>query len=245
MPYRRLPNTDSARIRALQRANEKGRELPPFKLAYSQSTFQKAKFFLPHFEKLIQQHKQDMQYQVKKNTEYQAIIKKARLYISHFIQVLNFAVIRGELPSITRTFYGLDKNSRSLPSLNTEEDILHWGEKMIKGEAQRTMKGQSPITNPTIAVVKVRYEQFLEAYNYQKTLQKSNTRTYEKIVDLRKEADEIILNVWNEVENHFKDLPDEMKREKSAEYGIIYFYRKNELGKTKLLSIERAGLRHS
>jgi len=35
MPYRRLPNTDTARIRAMKTALELGKELPPHKLAYS------------------------------------------------------------------------------------------------------------------------------------------------------------------------------------------------------------------
>jgi len=47
MPYRRLPNTDSARIRAMKSALEKGKNLHPFKLAYSQATYVKLKTFLP------------------------------------------------------------------------------------------------------------------------------------------------------------------------------------------------------
>jgi hypothetical protein len=38
MPYRRLPNTDSARLRAMKIALEKGKELPPYKMAYSSKT---------------------------------------------------------------------------------------------------------------------------------------------------------------------------------------------------------------
>ena len=44
MPYRRLPNTDNARIKAMKRAHELGTDLPPFKLAFSQGIFQKIKF---------------------------------------------------------------------------------------------------------------------------------------------------------------------------------------------------------
>jgi len=38
MPYRRLPNTDAARVRALKTALDKGKEVPPHKLAYSAKT---------------------------------------------------------------------------------------------------------------------------------------------------------------------------------------------------------------
>ena len=53
MPYRRLPNTDVARLRALRTAYTIGKELPPFKLAFSQSTLQKIQSFLPSFEKIL------------------------------------------------------------------------------------------------------------------------------------------------------------------------------------------------
>jgi hypothetical protein len=35
--------------------------------------------------------------------------------------------------------------------------------------------------------------------------------------------------VWNEVEDHYKDMPDETKRNLAKIYGVVYFYRKSEL----------------
>lgn len=99
----------------------------------------------------------------------------------------------------------------------------------------RMRKGQTPITNPTIAVVKVRYEQFLDAYNHQKILQQNTQRTLKELNTLRAKADEIILNIWNEVEASYSDLPDDERREKAMEYGLNYVYRKNEIKGLKLL----------
>ena len=39
----------------------------------------------------------------------------------------------------------------------------------------------------------------------------------------------LIQRLWNEIEDHFGDLPEEMKREKCGQYGIVYVFRKNEL----------------
>jgi hypothetical protein len=47
--------------------------------------------------------------------------------------------------------------------------------------------------------------------------------------DLRREADEIILTVWNEVETHFAKMPEGDKRKECEVYGLIYFFRKGEL----------------
>ncbi len=242
MPYRRLPNTDNARHKALLKAYQKGKETPPFKLAFSQSTYQKTVSFLPGYEKTMLQQKTALAKQIEKNREYHLLMKKAKLYISHFIQVVNMAIQRGELSVSILENYNLGKYSKKLPPLNSEEDIIYWGREIIEGETKRIRKGMSPITNPTIAVVKVRYEKLLEAYRNQKNLQATNNRALQALADLRPTADDIILQVWNEVEESFKDLPDELKREKASEYGLVYVFRKNELNDPSLFSSRQLGI---
>lgn len=235
MPYRRLPNTDSARIRALKAAYDKGKSIPPFQLAYSQSTFAKVELFINSFEKAMAHYKAAYNHQVERGKEYQQLMKKAKLYLSHFIQVLNMAINRSELQPSVREVYGMDLDESRIPSLNTEKDLIDWGKKIIDGEMSRMRKNQAPITNPTIAVVKVRYEQFIEAFNHQKILQQNTQRSLKELDTLRAKADDIILSIWNEVENFYSDLPDDERREKSSEYGLIYVYRKNEIKGLKLL----------
>jgi len=229
MPYRRLPNTDSSRLRALHILYSKGKELPPFKLGFSQNVYTRIQSFLPGFENAISQFRQAYAIQVKRGREYQNLMKKARMYISHFIQVVNMAISRGELPAQTRAYYGLEEHSSRLPSLVSEKDILKWGEAIIKGEQQRIMKGMAPVTNPTVAVVKVRFENFKEACQNQKVLQKNSERALEELSRMRKQADEIISQAWNEVEESFAGLPDEVRRSRASEYGVVYVYRKYEL----------------
>ena len=65
------------------------------------------------------------------------------------------AILRGELPAETRAYFGLATDESTVPSLNTENDLMSWGRRIIEGEEFRIKKGGSPITNPTIAVVKV------------------------------------------------------------------------------------------
>lgn len=234
MPYRRLPNTDIARLKALQTANDKGREIPPFNLAFSQNAFQKVQSFLPSFNKALNESKQAYESQVGKNKDYLRTMKKAKLYISHFIQVVNMAILRGELPVSERSFFNLDEDEKKTPTLQTEMEIIDWGKLIIDGEEIRKAKGRSPITNPTIAVVKVRYEQFIDSYKFQKTLQKNYHRALDKLAEMRNTADEIILQVWNEVEEHFMDLSDDERRKNASEYGVSYVFRKNELQKLNL-----------
>jgi hypothetical protein len=232
MPYRRLPNTDTARIKAMRIALEKGKELPPPKLAFSSKTVVRLQKFLPQYEHNIQQYRQTLASQNKKCKDYNEILRKAKIYLTHFIRVMNMAIFRGDLPVETRAYYGLATDESTVPSLNSENELMSWGRRVIEGEEFRIRKGGSPITNPTIAVVKVRFENFIEAWNYHNVLAKKTFDFIEKNNSLRKEADEIILQLWNEIETTHSLFPEEIRKSKSEEYGLVYFYRKNELEKS-------------
>jgi hypothetical protein len=237
MPYRRLPNTDTARIRAMKIALQKGQELPPHKLAFSSKTVVRLQKFLPHFQNNIQYYRHSVNIQTTKSKDYNEFLRKARIYLTHFIRVMNMAIYRGDLPVETRTFYGMAINESTVPSLNSENELVSWGKRIIEGEEFRIRKGGNPITNPTIAVVKVRYENFLQALYYHNTQAKKNFEFMEKNSTLRKEADDIILQIWNEVEKSHLELPEETRKIRNEEYGLIYFYRKNELMKSNTLEI--------
>lgn len=229
MPYRRLPNTDAARIRALKTALDKGKEVPPHKLAYTAKTILRLQKFLPLFEHSIQLQRQAVISQSKKSREYNESQRKARVYLTHFIRVMNMAIFRGDLPAETRAYYGLATNESTVPPLNTENELISWGRRIIEGEEFRIRKGGSPITNPTIAVVKVRFGNFLEEDNHHKTLLKKTFDYTERTGDMRREADEIILEIWNEIEASQESLPEEVKRKECEDYGVVYFFRKGEL----------------
>jgi hypothetical protein len=240
MPYRRLPNTDNARIKALNNAFEKGTELPPFKLAFSQGLFQQVKSLLPNFENAISEHWIALNLHAEKNKDYHLKMKKAKLYISHFIQVVDMAITRGELNPEIRFQFGLNEEERKLPNLNTEEELIETGKKLSDGERNRKLKGLAPITNPTIAVVQVHYDKFFDAYNNQKGLKRRSGIAQENLAELREKTDAVIQQIWNEVEEKFDDLPEEIRREKSAEYGVVYVFRKNELDGLNLFHSQRA-----
>ncbi len=235
MPYRRLPNTESARYKALKTALDKGNNLPPYKLPYSQQSLKRLRSFFPEYERLFKQLEESRDYIKSKNKQYLVLQKRARLYLSHFIQVMNLSIARGDLKPAARTFYGIKENNAKIPRLVTEADLIKWGEKIINGEPERIAQGGNPVTNPTVAVVKVRYDQFIEAYRHQNTLKETYKWLSKKLSAMRKEADSIILSLWNELEEFYGNLPDNEKREKCKDFGIVYFLRSNEAQKTKSL----------
>ena len=228
MPYRRLPNTDLARVRALKSALDISYRTNRFELAFSFILLQKVETFLPHYELAIRNQRQALSQQSIRSKEYNEKLRKARLYVSHFIQVLNFTIIRGEMKPEVREFYGLKTSSKAAPSLLQDAKVIKWGEKLIKGEQERMRTGGNPIYSPSIALVRVNCENFKQAFNNQKTLQNNTHRFSEKVAEYRAEADRLILSLWNEIEAKFIGLPDEGRREKASEYGIVYVWRKGE-----------------
>lgn len=228
MPYRRLPNTDQARVRALKSAVEKGDVYNVRDLAISLKTLFEARNFLMRFDAAQIYYMQCYQNQSKASRKHQANVKMARLYISHFIQVLNLAVLREEIKETHRGLYGLP-DVNNLPDLISEAALVEWGRKIITGEQQRNAQGGIPIYNPTIARVKVHYDIFLDSYERQKSYQSLTNRCLDELASMRGRADELILDIWNQVETKFQDvLPNDARLDKCRDYGLVYYYRSGE-----------------
>ena len=228
MPYRRLPNTDLARLHALQNAIQRAQsadfteQVIPYKL---QSEIQR---FLVPFENVVMQSKDNYKTGVNANKQYRHIVQNARMYISHFIQVLNLAVVRGEIKKQMKELYHLDPESLILPDLSSEEDLMVWGKNIIEGEEQRIAQGGYPMQNPSIQKVKVYYDIFRDRQVDHDLHKKTESRITEDLGSLREEADRIILDIWNQVDSYYKDLLPYAHMRACQEYGLIYYYRSHE-----------------
>ena len=228
MPYRRLPNTDLARLHALQNAIQRAQTADYTEQVIPYKVQSEAQRFLVSFENVVMQSKDNYTSTVKANKQYRHIVQNARMYISHFIQVLNLAVIRGEIKKEQKLLYNLDIHQNIVPDLSTEESLLEWGKNIIEGEQKRMANGGFPIYNPAINKVKVHYDIFCE-HQRQHSFHVQNTeRVNGDLGPMRAQADEIILNIWNIVEEYYKDLFPYEKMMKCQQYGLIYYYRKGE-----------------
>ena len=228
MPYRRLPNTDQARLRALRTAIQMADKQNFGEQVVAYKTIHEAKTYLGIFEKQLAQYQQTLDSQVSANKRYQQIVHNARLYISHFIQVFNLSIIRGDIKKEHKLLYNLDPNIHTVPDLSTEATLIQWGKAIIDGENERIRNGGLPIYNPAIAKVKVHYEVFKEYKSTQKLYQNTTNRNWEDLVSLREKGDAIILDIWNQVEANFKDERPYSRLLKCKSCGLVYYYRKGE-----------------
>jgi hypothetical protein len=229
MPYRRLPNTDKARLKAMNMAIVKGDVLDMFDLAFSQKLLNQLNSFMPIYEHAIYEYQQGLARQVESNRTHQEMLKKAKLYVSHYIQALNMAVMRGEVKAVDQEFLGLEQGTKSLPTLNTENCVIEWGAQVINGDAKRLAQGGVPIYCPSMANVRVHFERFKESYSSQQFLKSNTHRLLEKVSELRDQGDTIILEIWNAVEQKCENIVNVEKRlDACREYGLNYYYRKGE-----------------
>ena len=222
MPYRRLPNTDQARLRALKAACDAINKYTPEQLLFSQKTAMAVTSYTPIFEQGLNQYLGSKNTQTELGKKMNEVAKQARLYLSHYIQVFNMCVMRGEIKKEARALLGLDTESNTVPDLSTDQQLIDLGKSVIDGESKRT---GNRIYNPSIANVKVKLDMFLEAYAKHKDMQTTIQKHHIKFDEIREKADNIILDVWNEVEAAIGNIDTEEKREKAIEYGIVYFYR--------------------
>lgn len=231
MPYRRLPKTDQARIRSLKAIVDKSEAKIGEENPVSLNVVYKARNLLSRMEPAQIHYKQCYDAQSISSKKHQQNVKKARMYVSHFIQVFNMSVMRGEIKSVMKEMYGLPKEN-ILPDLISEANLIEWGKKVVDGEQRRIAQGGIALHNPTISKVKVYYDIFVESHERQKNSQKITARSLDSISQMREEADDIILEAWNQIEKHFEVIPSAEKRlDKCREYGVIYYYRKGETEK--------------
>ena len=227
MPYRRLPKTDQARIRALKAAVESSTQNGIYTNVLSHNTYYRAKNILERLSREVSVYQRCVSEQSSKrgNKEYEAALKKARMYVSHFIQVLSMSIMRGEIARNKRPYYGLPEDEDTTPNLFSESSVLEWGAKIIEGERRRQGEGGVPVYNPTMGRVAVVYEIFKGMYEKQQMLQERTGNALRNISDMRLEADEIIFEAWGEIEATFAVLKGDERLKKCAEYGVIYYDR--------------------
>ena len=191
------------------------------------NTYAKAKNFLEKFEREVLIYKKCVSEQSSKrgNAKYEAAFKNARMYVVHFLQVLSMSVIRGEIARAKRAYYGLSVEDDSLPTITLETSVLEWSKTIVEGERKRQGEGGVPIYNPTMGRVSVACDLFREMYEKQQRLQQSTAESLQRVAAMRAECDEIILDVWQEIETAYAALEGEERLKKCAQYGIIYYTR--------------------
>ncbi|MDR0543246.1 MAG: hypothetical protein LBH19_13680 [Dysgonamonadaceae bacterium] len=228
MPAKKLPDTDEERILALQTIISQEEQKDETKVL-SLIEIHSMRNFLFSYEGAIACAQQVLNDENGTAKHCLQLFQNAQLYISHFIQVLYLATVRNEIKPENLAFYGLEySDDFSLPDLSTEEAVVGWGERLIKGEAARMSHGGTAIYNPAITKVKVHYDLFKEAVYSLKIYRQNTDRTLDSLEDLREKADNLIWTAWTKVEFTYGALPPEERDKKFKDYGIHFYHNNNK-----------------
>jgi hypothetical protein len=225
MPYRRLPNTDKSRLIALEIAIETHKKNSK---VLSFDTVRKISLHLTDISEAVKNYKETLSKQRQANKNFSDLLSKSKLYISHFYQVMQFAILRGDLPKNERKFFGLSNSSKKIPVIRTYKQVLNQAEIIIKGEQKRISEGKRPIQNPSYAEIDAIIERLKESYIDYENLKNKTKQVHKKLEDLRPIVDLFIKNLWDEIEDAFAQYPTIISRQKAKEFGVKYVYRKNE-----------------
>ena len=228
MPYRRLPKTDKARIKTLENITKLERRFPLNQIPVQLRLITEAAALLGTFTNAVQIYNQTYENMVTENKKLQQITQNARMYISHFIQVLNMSVQRGEIKREYKEMYKLHLDDNTLPDLTSDDALLEWGANLINGENARMQHGGVPMQNPSIARLQVHFDIFKEYKNSQKIRQISLTRTQNIVIEMRPKVDALIKLCWDDIETYYRLQPPYTRLQSCTSCGIIYYYRHDE-----------------
>jgi hypothetical protein len=76
--------------------------------------------------------------------------------------------------------------------------------------------------------VKVHYDIFCEHQQGHQFQVQTTNRVMNDLTTIRKQADALIVRVWNDVEYFFRHELPYARIQKCKQYGLIYYYRKGE-----------------
>ena len=222
MPKLDRPDTDTQRLTALQSAKIKADATPPAQLAFSPDTLAALIALLPTLATEMQQRGTALSGQASTTAAINPFRNRVRMFISHFLQVFNLGVERGDYSASDRAHYQLPVSSDKLPKLSGDEDLVLWAGNIAAGDAARVTAGGAAMVNPTAAQVAAEFGLYEPMLAVHTTAKDAYDSEQEDVEDMRPEVDDLINDIWDEVLFTFrKDSPSSMRR-KAREYGVVY-----------------------
>ncbi|MDR1762915.1 MAG: hypothetical protein LBR64_03005 [Dysgonamonadaceae bacterium] len=229
MAEKKLPETDEERLEIMENIIAQEEICLDDDKLLNDHELQMLKNFLDSFTAARQFLLQAKDDEKKAYEAYKTAFNNAKMYISHFLQVLLMSVQRKEIKPESLLSYGFtDAKEPKMPEILTRESVARWGESVINGETERISRGGFPIYNPAIAKVKVHYELFNESGFSLDIYRKNVARLQANLVESQEKADSRILEVWDRLEEKFADALPLIQAEKYKDYKIKFLYGKGE-----------------
>ncbi|MDR1561618.1 MAG: hypothetical protein LBS54_00845 [Dysgonamonadaceae bacterium] len=220
----KIPDRDTDRIDTIRNAVEREDMLPESERVLLDGEIVEMRYFIRQYEGETMVLKNAKDDKAKTMLQYKELFKNAQMYISHFIRVLQLTVIRKEIPAALLMLYGFESDRElNIPDLATEDAILSWGDKIIRGEQERISRGGRPLYNPTIANVRVHYELFDDIIQSLKIYSRNVLRYQTSVFEMRRKAAGYIDSIWSRVDEKYSKESEEKYQEILKLYKFLFY----------------------
>ena len=227
MSYKKLPKTILSRKNVLDATAQKVSSTSQDQWAISSPTKDKLDVDYPSYRKEVSERQTEFAKQIALSKEEDILQEVLRKLVSHFWQVFNLAIDRGKYSASDRTYYSLDANQRELPDIRAEKELIGWAKNFIEGETNRMANGRNnannlAMQNPEISEIQKALNDYLLIHNKQSAQKKKFDEENKDVLAMLPKIDALILDIYDEVEFHFRRETASSKRKLASEWGIIY-----------------------
>jgi hypothetical protein len=227
MPYKKLPKTILSRKNVLDATTQKASSTAQDEWAISTQTKSKLDAGYPAYRKEVSERQSEFAKQIALSKDEDILQEILRKLVSHFWQVFNLAIERGKYIASDRTYYSLDANQHELPDIRSEKELIGWAKNFIEGEANRLAAKKDsatklPMQNPEISEIEKALKNYLLVHNKQSAQKKKFDKENKDVLAILPKIDELILDIYDEVEFYYRRETASNKRKLASEWGIIY-----------------------
>lgn len=222
MPRRLLPNSNPTRIHALKMVNDRKAVTPPADVPLTPASVTRFDAFYPVYKTHYLAVQAALSAQSALTNQIKAAKQAAAFTVADFIDAMQNAVRRGKFDASVRGMYGLPVTHPQRPTIETEQQILDWGEQVHDGETTRVAAGGDPITFPSLAEVDAAVNNFKNLNLQQAAAKSAYDNAQETLQNDNIEADKLILKLWNEIEAAYDTGDKPSTRRKAREWGVVY-----------------------
>lgn len=235
MPYRRLPNTYASVLRTLKTARDKYKNTPDvLDRAISAAQFTmltdtgEPESFLTKFERECSEVDIALASQGALTSDLSKKAARATMLVSHFHQVFDLAVDRGQFQAGARRFYGRDISATKGPRLVSYGEVVEAAEAIVKGEADRAAAESASymaMSNPSAAEVGTALEEFRTAHVAAAGAQEKTDKEREDAGALYPQAQALAVDICDTVEFFYRNDPvASSRRVKCERWGVVYVF---------------------
>ncbi len=154
------------------------------------------------------------------------VFERLAVHVSHFHQVLDLGIARGEFAGGARSYYHREVSATAVPDVSTHAAVAEAAEHVVNGEAARqTAEGAAFIamSHPTAAQVDALRTEFATLRTQGDTAQVNTGERRDELWTFFDEAQALAVDLCDTVEFFYRKDPDAASRRvKCQRWGVTY-----------------------